>query len=94
MKDQIAKCVEVLRAGGTILYPTDTVWGLGCDAFSTEAIDKIRKIKQRRTSQLLIRRISQLLIRRNSQLLIRQGTKSTWAQPSLRRRDIGVNQSK
>ena len=48
----------------------------------------------RRTSQLLIRRISQLLIRRNSQLLIRQGTKSTWAQPSLRRRDIGVNQSK
>jgi L-threonylcarbamoyladenylate synthase len=46
MKDQIARAVQVLRNGGLILYPTDTVWGIGCDATNAEAVDKIYKLKE------------------------------------------------
>lgn len=46
MKDQIARAVQVLRNGGLILYPTDTVWGIGCDATNAEAVDRIYKLKQ------------------------------------------------
>ena len=45
MNEQIAKAVEVLRAGGIILYPTDTVWGIGCDATNAEAVEKIYTLK-------------------------------------------------
>jgi L-threonylcarbamoyladenylate synthase len=45
--EDIEKALEVLRNGGTILYPTDTVWGLGCDATNPEAVDKIFALKQR-----------------------------------------------
>ncbi|MBN2174237.1 MAG: threonylcarbamoyl-AMP synthase [Bacteroidales bacterium] len=47
MKEDIKKAVEVLKSGGIILYPTDTIWGLGCDATSARAVQKIYKIKQR-----------------------------------------------
>ncbi|MFT4203692.1 MAG: L-threonylcarbamoyladenylate synthase [Chitinophagaceae bacterium] len=40
-------CVDVLRNGGIILYPTDTVWGLGCDATNAEAVEKIIHLKRR-----------------------------------------------
>ena len=43
----IKKAVDVLKSGGVIIYPTDTVYGLGCDIFNPEAIDKIYKIKQK-----------------------------------------------
>lgn len=43
----VEACLEVLRQGGVILYPTDTVWGLGCDATNAEAVEMIRKLKQR-----------------------------------------------
>src|SRR5215213_2843099 len=43
----VEKCLEVLRSGGVILYPTDTVWGLGCDATNTASVEKIYRIKQR-----------------------------------------------
>ncbi len=43
----IDKCLDVLHAGGIILYPTDTVWGLGCDATNPEAVEKIINLKQR-----------------------------------------------
>lgn len=46
MKDQIARAVQILRSGGLILYPTDTVWGIGCDATNAEAVDKIYKLKR------------------------------------------------
>ena len=39
------EALKTLRDGGTILYPTDTVWGLGCDATNPEAVAKIFKIK-------------------------------------------------
>ena len=41
MKEEIQKTVEVLRNCGVILYPTDTVWGIGCDATNEEAVKKI-----------------------------------------------------
>jgi L-threonylcarbamoyladenylate synthase len=50
----INKCIEVLKAGGIILYPTDTVWGLGCDATNEEAVKKIYEIKQRNDAKSLI----------------------------------------
>lgn len=46
MKEEIARVVEVLRRGGIILYPTDTVWGIGCDATNAEAVKKIYALKQ------------------------------------------------
>lgn len=45
-KDDIEKALETLFSGGIILYPTDTVWGLGCDATKPDAVAKVRKIKQ------------------------------------------------
>lgn len=47
MKAEIEKALEVLKNGGVILYPTDTVWGLGCDATNEAAVAKIQAIKQR-----------------------------------------------
>ena len=46
MKEAIQQALEVLRKGGIILYPTDTVWGIGCDATNAEAVDKIYKLKE------------------------------------------------
>ncbi|HLV40464.1 L-threonylcarbamoyladenylate synthase [Xanthomarina sp.] len=51
---EIQACLEVLKQGGLILYPTDTVWGIGCDATNTEAVEKIFKLKQRSDSKALI----------------------------------------
>ncbi len=48
------EALRVLREGGTILYPTDTVWGLGCDATNPEAVAKIYEIKQRSDSKSLV----------------------------------------
>jgi len=50
----IKEAVETLRNGGTILYPTDTVWGLGCDATNPEAVARIYKIKNRSDSKSLV----------------------------------------
>ena len=47
MEEEINKALEVLRNGGIILYPTDTIWGLGCDAKNETAVEKIFKIKKR-----------------------------------------------
>ena len=52
--EDIRKAVEVLRQGGTILYPTDTIWGIGCDATNPEAVRKVFEIKQREDSKALI----------------------------------------
>ena len=52
--EDIRQAVEVLRQGGTILYPTDTIWGIGCDATNPEAVRKVYGIKQREDSKALI----------------------------------------
>ena len=52
--DDIRSCLKVLRQGGVILYPTDTVWGLGCDPSNSDAVEKIFWIKRRHESKSLI----------------------------------------
>lgn len=47
MHDDIKKALEVLKNGGIILYPTDTIWGIGCDATNEKAVDRIYQIKKR-----------------------------------------------
>ena len=46
IKDQVEQAVAVLRKGGVILYPTDTVWGLGCDATNAGAVEQVYRIKR------------------------------------------------
>lgn len=54
MNEEIIKAYEVIKEGGIILYPTDTVWGIGCDATNPEAVAKIYKLKQRAETQSMI----------------------------------------
>jgi len=54
MKEDLEKSIETLRNGGVILYPTDTIWGLGCDATNKDAIERIYKIKQRSDQKSLL----------------------------------------
>ena len=53
-KEDIKNAIDAMRKGGIILYPTDTVWGIGCDATNAEAVAKVYKIKQRDDSKALI----------------------------------------
>ncbi|MDR6301432.1 L-threonylcarbamoyladenylate synthase [Mesonia maritima] len=54
MKDEINNALTTLKKGGLILYPTDTVWGIGCDATNADAIDKIFALKKRAESKSMI----------------------------------------
>lgn len=54
MQNEINNALEVLKQGGLILYPTDTVWGIGCDATNPEAVAKVYKLKNREDSKALI----------------------------------------
>ena len=53
-EQDIKNAIEVMRKGGVILYPTDTVWGIGCDATNAEAVKRVYQIKQRDDSKALI----------------------------------------
>ena len=53
-EDDIKQAVECMRKGGVILYPTDTVWGIGCDATNAQAVKRVYEIKQREDSKALI----------------------------------------
>jgi len=53
-EQDIEKCLAVLRTGGLILYPTDTVWGIGCDATNEKAVERVYALKQRADSKALI----------------------------------------
>ena len=53
-EEDIKNAVKVLRKGGVILYPTDTVWGIGCDATNEEAVRRVYEMKQRDDSKALI----------------------------------------
>ena len=54
MNDDILRSLEIINKGGIILYPTDTVWGLGCDATNKKAVDRIFKIKKRPEKKSMI----------------------------------------
>jgi len=53
-REDMSKALETLRNGGVILYPTDTIWGLGCDATNPEAVEKIYLIKGRAESKAML----------------------------------------
>ena len=52
--DEVRKCIEVMRKGGVILYPTDTVWGIGCDATNADAVKRVFEIKKRADSKAML----------------------------------------
>lgn len=54
MHEDLKKAVEILKAGGVILYPTDTIWGIGCDATNEEAVKRIYQIKNREDSKSML----------------------------------------
>ena len=65
MQKAVDKCIEVLRAGGLILYPTDTVWGIGCDATNEEAVAKVYALKRSedKHSMLCLCRDADMIVR-------------------------------
>lgn len=62
---EIEKSLSVLKSGKILIYPTDTVWGIGCDATSEKAVAKIFKIKQRQESKSLIILVSSVKMLKN-----------------------------
>lgn len=54
LNKEVIKAYEVIKEGGIILYPTDTVWGIGCDATNADAVARIYKLKQRAETQSMI----------------------------------------
>ena len=54
IREEIRKACEVLQKGGVILYPTDTVWGIGCDATNEEAVKRVYEIKRRADSKAML----------------------------------------
>lgn len=54
MNEDIKKAVEVLKKGGTLMYPSDTIWGIGCDATNSKAVNKISTIKGRQKKSSFI----------------------------------------
>ncbi|MDE5790120.1 MAG: threonylcarbamoyl-AMP synthase [Muribaculaceae bacterium] len=54
MKESLDKALKVLKEGGIILYPTDTVWGIGCDATNTEAVERIFALKKRADAKAML----------------------------------------
>ncbi len=54
MKEEIDNALLILKKGGLILYPTDTIWGIGCDATNPDAVDKVFQLKKRSDEKSLI----------------------------------------
>lgn len=54
LQDEVKKACEVMSQGGIILYPTDTIWGIGCDATNEEAVEKVYRIKRRTDSKSML----------------------------------------
>ena len=54
INQEIHNAFETIQQGGIILYPTDTVWGIGCDATNPGGVDKIYKLKKRAETQCMI----------------------------------------
>tara|TARA_B100000902_G_scaffold389856_1_gene437751 strand:- start:24531 stop:25079 length:549 start_codon:yes stop_codon:yes gene_type:complete len=60
IEKEISKTLDVIKKGGVILYPTDTIWGIGCDSSNINAIEKVYKIKNREESKSFITLVSDL----------------------------------
>lgn len=82
IKEDIENAVRVMRAGGIILYPTDTVWGIGCDARNAEAVSRIYQLKQRQESKAML-----VLVARTSRkqpAVMADGRPTTLIYPNIR----------
>lgn len=60
MEEEVKRAAEVLSKGGIILYPTDTIWGIGCDATNAEAVARIYALKQRSDSKSMLALVSDI----------------------------------
>lgn len=54
MKDDLLKCLSVLRKGGLIVYPTDTIWGIGCDATNVKSVERVYALKRRTDTHAML----------------------------------------
>ena len=54
LKEEVFKATEILKKGGIILYPTDTIWGIGCDATDAKAVQRIYELKQREDNKSML----------------------------------------
>ena len=59
-REDLLRAVDVLKQGGVILYPTDTIWGIGCDATNPEAVDKVYRIKERPVGKSMLILVSDI----------------------------------
>ena len=53
LNEEVHKAFEIIKEGGIILYPTDTVWGIGCDGTNPETVAKIYKLRKRAETQII-----------------------------------------
>lgn len=53
-REDLSRAVEVLKQGGVIIYPTDTIWGIGCDATNPQAVEKVYRIKERAAGKSML----------------------------------------
>lgn len=63
--NDLENCLKILKKGGTIIYPTDTVWGLGCDATSSSAVKKVYSLKRRTEAKALIVLVNEMEMIKN-----------------------------
>ncbi|UKI18325.1 MAG: threonylcarbamoyl-AMP synthase [Bacteroidales bacterium] len=70
MEKEVEAALEVLRRGGLILYPTDTVWGIGCDATDEKAVERIYELKRS------VNKHSMLVLCRNADMIVRYVNKA------------------
>mgnify|MGYP004444071357 FL=1 len=54
MEEDIKNCIEIMKKGGIILYPTDTIWGIGCDATNEAAVQRVYELKRRADNKAMI----------------------------------------
>ncbi len=66
MNEEIEKALQIINSGGLILYPTDTIWGIGCDAANRDAVEKIYRLKKRSDSKALICLVSDIRMLENT----------------------------
>lgn len=58
--NEIKKCLSTLKKGGTLIYPTDTIWGIGCDSTAESAVEKIYQVKKRDPAQSMLILVSDI----------------------------------
>ena len=71
-EEEVKRTVEALQAGKTILYPTDTIWGIGCDATNSKACDKVYEAKKRPANKSLSRLRRQDFLLKSIHMTLRQ----------------------